>query len=149
MTRGEALKDFFRKTILPAALAALLYCISSFFINNPMVVVFGVFQIAVWWDITCMRIAGRTSGFQYSFNFLTCVPDKPLIHDIQKRGKLTGFLTVTVNTIIDCYKSNFLFSKQNVSEKTYLQMISANSGHILADTGSDFSVFNTFNKSVP
>ena len=39
-------------------------------------------------------------------------PDKPLIHDIQKRGKLTGFLTVTVNTIIDCYKSNFLFSKQ-------------------------------------
>ena len=27
MTRGEALKDFFRKTILPAALAALLYCI--------------------------------------------------------------------------------------------------------------------------
>ena len=31
----------------------------------------------------------------------------------------------------------------------YLQMISADSGHILADTGSDFSVFNTFNKSVP
>ena len=57
--------------------------------------------------------------------------------------------TVTVNTIIDCYKSNFLFSKQNVSEKTYLQMISADSGHIFADTGSDFSVFNTFNKSVP
>ncbi|MFR8331715.1 MAG: DUF6050 family protein [Oscillospiraceae bacterium] len=27
MTRGEALKDFFRKTILPVALAALLYCI--------------------------------------------------------------------------------------------------------------------------
>ena len=114
-----------------------------------MVVVFGVFQIAVWWDITCMSVAGRTSGFQYSFNFLTCVPDKPLIHDIQKRGKLTGFLTVTVNTIIDCYKSNFLFSKQNISEKTYLQMISADSGHILADTDSDFSVFNTFNKSVP
>ena len=96
-----------------------------------------------------MSVAGRTSGFQYSFNFLTCIPDKPLIHDIQKRGKLTGFLTVTVNTIINCYKSNFLFSKQNISEKTYLQMISANSGHILADTGSDFSVFNTFNKSVP
>ena len=72
-----------------------------------------------------------------------------VLHNIQKRGKLTGFLTVTVNTIIDCYKSNFLFSKQNVSEKTYLQMISADSGHIFADTGSDFSVFNTFNKSVP
>lgn len=27
MTRGKALKDFFRKTILPAASAALLYCI--------------------------------------------------------------------------------------------------------------------------
>ena len=27
MTRGEALKDFFRKTILPVASAALLYCI--------------------------------------------------------------------------------------------------------------------------
>ena len=27
MTRGEALKDFFRKTILPVAAAALLYCI--------------------------------------------------------------------------------------------------------------------------
>ena len=33
-----------------------------------------------------MSVAGRTSGFQYSFNFLTCVPDKPLIHDIQKRA---------------------------------------------------------------
>ena len=27
MTRGEALKDFFRKTILPVASVALLYCI--------------------------------------------------------------------------------------------------------------------------
>ena len=27
MTRGEVLKDFFRKTILPVASAALLYCI--------------------------------------------------------------------------------------------------------------------------
>ncbi len=27
MTRGEALKDFFRKTILPVASAVLLYCI--------------------------------------------------------------------------------------------------------------------------
>ena len=27
MTRGEALKDFFRKTILPVVSAALLYCI--------------------------------------------------------------------------------------------------------------------------
>ena len=27
MTSGEALKDFFRKTILPVASAALLYCI--------------------------------------------------------------------------------------------------------------------------
>ena len=28
MTRGEAIKDFFYKTILPVAAAALLYCIS-------------------------------------------------------------------------------------------------------------------------
>ena len=27
MTRGEAIKDFFYKTILPVAAAALLYCI--------------------------------------------------------------------------------------------------------------------------
>ena len=27
MTRGEALKDFVRKTILPVASAALLYCL--------------------------------------------------------------------------------------------------------------------------
>ena len=27
MTRGEAIKDFFCKTILPVAVAALLYCI--------------------------------------------------------------------------------------------------------------------------
>ena len=27
MTRGEAIKDFFYKTILPVAVAALLYCI--------------------------------------------------------------------------------------------------------------------------
>ena len=27
MTRGEAIKDFFCKTILPVAAAALLYCI--------------------------------------------------------------------------------------------------------------------------
>lgn len=27
MTRGEALKDFFRKTILPVASSALLYCL--------------------------------------------------------------------------------------------------------------------------
>ena len=27
MTRGEAIKDFFCKTILPAAVAALMYCI--------------------------------------------------------------------------------------------------------------------------
>ena len=27
MTRGEAIKDFFCKTLLPAAVAALMYCI--------------------------------------------------------------------------------------------------------------------------
>ena len=55
-------------------------------------------------------------------NFLACVSDKPLIHNIQKWCELTAFLTVTVNTIIDCYKSNFLFSKENISDKTYLQI---------------------------
>ncbi len=89
---------------------------SGFFINNQWSGFLGLSN-SVWWDIACMSVAGRTSGFQYSFNFSYLYPDKPLIHDIQKRGKLTGFLTVTVNTIIDCYKSNFLFSKQNVSEK--------------------------------
>lgn len=29
MTSGEALKDFFRKTILPVASAVLLYCMST------------------------------------------------------------------------------------------------------------------------
>ena len=34
MTRGEALKDFFRKTILPVASAALLY-LSLIHISEP------------------------------------------------------------------------------------------------------------------
>ena len=44
MTRGEALKDFFRKTILPVASAALLYCI----FRSACVLPFGIWRLRLW-----------------------------------------------------------------------------------------------------
>ena len=69
MTRGEALKDFFRKTILPAASAALLYCIfRSACVKNGELdylwlwilcgLPFGIWRLAAL-DHTGRRLSGR------------------------------------------------------------------------------------------
>ena len=69
MTRGEALKDFFRKTILPVASAALLYCIfRSACVKNGELdylwlwilcgLPFGIWRLAAL-DHTGRRLSGR------------------------------------------------------------------------------------------
>ena len=72
MTRGEALKDFFRKTILPAALAALLYCIfRSACVKN------GELDY-LWLWILCGLLAGFIGGFVLAWRLLVAAWYVPL-----------------------------------------------------------------------
>ena len=77
MTRGEALKDFFRKTILPVASAALLYCIfRSACVKNGELdylwlwilcgLPFGIWRLRLWIDV----YKRQTHSFLLSGDFM-------------------------------------------------------------------------------
>ena len=50
MTRTEAVKEFFKKAVLPVAIAGLLYCIfkSACIRNGELDLPFGIHRMCVW-----------------------------------------------------------------------------------------------------
>ncbi len=79
------------------------------------------------------------------FYLATAVPQIPFVHNIQKRRKLIAALHCAVHAIFYGYKANALFSEHNLSIEAHLQIIPANSAHILGDYAADFARFNIRN----
>lgn len=67
-----------------------------------------------------------------------------VLHNIQKRSKVIIRSVVTVNTVVNCKETDIFLWKQNFRIKTYLQIISPQSAHILNNQGFYISCFNFF-----
>ena len=65
-----------------------------------------------------------------------------VLHDIQKWCKIIICRIGTVNSVIDCNKTDIFLRKHHFSIETYLQIVSAKSGHIFDDHCSHPASFN-------
>lgn len=84
------------------------------------------------------------SSIEYSLDFVARVFGIPFVHNIQKRSKVIIRSVVTVNTVVNCKETDIFLWKQNFRIKTYLQIISPQSAHILNNQGFYISCFNFF-----
>ena len=116
MTRGEALKDFFRKTILPAALAALLYCIfRSACVKNGELdylwlwilcgLPFGIWRLRLWIIPGGGSLGGGIALFLLNFVFSE--------HHICTWISIERKITVTIRICMNKGKSGMIFFVQN------------------------------------
>ena len=95
-------------------------------------------------DRTATTLSVFHTGIEYSLDFVACVFGIPFVHNIQKRSKVIIRSVVTVNTVVNCKETDIFLWKQNFRIKTYLQIISPQSAHILNNQGFYISCFNFF-----
>lgn len=77
------------------------------------------------------------------------VPQIPFGHDIDKRRELAGTGIVAVDSVADGDEAYSEFSEKDFRIKTGLQIISANSAHVLRQNQSHFSGFDIGNQPLP
>ena len=101
MTRGEALKDFFRKTILPVVSAALLYCIfRSACVKNGELdylwlwilcgLPFGIWRLRLWIIPGGRSFGGSIALFAFNFLLLLLFSFHPNINGRNDEGPFTA-----------------------------------------------------------
>ena len=116
MTRGEALKDFFRKTILPVASAALLCCIfRSACVKNGELdylwlwilcgLPFGIWRLRLWIIPGGGSLGGGIALFLLNFVFSE--------HHICTWISIERKITVTIRICMNKGKSGMIFFVQN------------------------------------
>ena len=77
-------------------------------------------------------------------DLLTCVLGVPLVDDVPKRGKLVVAL-LTVHSIVDSNKVNIVLREHDLSIHSHLQVVTAQTGHILDNDPLDNTCFNVRN----
>ena len=85
------------------------YNFCCFFIDQQMVFIFWIMLIPIR-NCTTASLARFHSGLKNSFDFLACVLCIPFIHDIQKWCKIIIRWCCTVNTVVDCNETVFLYN---------------------------------------
>ena len=89
-------------------------------------------------------LSGVSLNFHHSSDFLAGVLRIPLIDDIAERGKLIVALGA-VHTIIHGDKVNIVLREHDFRIHTHLQIVTAETGHILDDNTFDDTSLNIGN----
>ena len=72
-----------------------------------------------------------------------------VLHNVQEWGKFCTLPALAVNTIGNRYKMHSLFPKHDFCVKSYLQIISTDTAHVLYNDCSHLSSFNICKHSLP
>ena len=102
----------------------LFYRFRRFFIDDPLLLVIGAFQITERRNST--QVFSRIAfGTEYRADLLARVLSVPLVDDITEWGKIVVDLTFTVHAVIDCDKSDARFGKGYLGIHADFQIIPA------------------------
>ena len=119
-----------------------------FLVNQPMILVVGVFSVAV-----NSLIGGRLARFTFdpdgSALFPAQIAQVPLGHDIDKRGKLTRAGIVAVNAVPDGNEVDTVAFENNLCVKARLEIISPHPAEVLDQKMFYLPGLNVGNQSFP
>ena len=113
--------------------------------RNQLCLVIGIFHISVG-SYSRKTVTTLSLHFHNCPNFLRTILCIPFIDDILERSKIV-IPIITVNGIIDSNKANIIVGKKHFRIKACLQILSAETGEVFYNNGTDFSVLDCFNKS--
>ena len=110
--------------------------------------VIGVLEVAVG-RLGTQWFAGLALCLKHRTDFLACVLGVPFVDDIKERGKITVLLVCTVHAVVDGYESDICTGQNHLSVVAYLEVVSAQSTHILNDNCSDLTFVHQGHKPLP
>ena len=112
-----------------------------FLVDIPTVLVTRLFLVAIDGTVGSglTRFAFYTDG---SALFAAQITKIPLVHDIEERCKLIAVLVIAVHAVGNRNKVNSMLTEEYLRVKTGLQIISADSAHVLYDHMGNFAGFN-------
>ena len=107
-----------------------------------------VFHVAIG------RIGGQIlTGFAFllhnRLDLFTAVLDIELVDDIQERSKVIVLLVGAVHTAVHGDETDIVFGEKHFRVETDLQIVSADTAHILGDDDTDLIVLDQLNHSFP
>ena len=120
----------------------------GFLVNQPVVLVIRVFSIAINGAVGS-RLARLTLDPDGSSLLTAQVPQIPFAHDVDKRRKLAGTGVIAVDAVADGDETHPEFAKENLRIETGLQIVSADSAHVLRQHQSHFSGLNVGHQPFP
>ena len=89
--------------------------LGGFIVNDPLLRVIRVFLVAVE-RVNGGVLASHALGAFDSPDFLAGVSCEPLVHDVQKRGKIRFLLVFTVDSVINGDKADTLLREENFTD---------------------------------
>ena len=120
----------------------------GFLVDQPMVFIVRIFFITIDSNVR-QRLARFAFCAKGGLLFAAEITQIPFVHNIKERRKLIAVLIVTVNAVGDSDKVNMVLTEHYLSVKACLQIISADSGHILHKNVCHLVGFNICNQPFP
>ena len=117
----------------------------GFLVNDPIILVVGVFHIAVG----CFgsdRLSAHAFGLNAGFYFLTDILCVPLRHDIDKRRKLQCVGLLAVYAVVDGDKAHPV-PAEDFHCVSHLEIITSPACHVFHNDNADFSAFHIVHHS--
>ena len=141
--RSQAFGDLERTEAVSTKIKYLSNNDGSRLINQPFVFIFFVFDIAKWW-ICCQMLSAFALHLKGRLDLLCRISRVELVAEVADRCHVELGLHSRIDVIVYGNKSNVVFGKHDVGIHSDLQIVSAETGHILDDDRSDLAVFNHF-----
>jgi len=113
-----------------------------------MVLIIWVFEVAIGW-IGTQRFAGLALCLEHRTNLLTGVLGVPFVDDVEERSKIAVLLIGAVHAVVDGNESDICAGQYHLGVVAYLEVVSAQSAHVLYDDRTDLAFVHKGHKALP
>ena len=120
----------------------------GFGVNNPSALILGVFNISVG-RVRTQRFTRLSFCLKYGAYLFARILGVPLVDDIEEGGKIAVLLIGTIHSVVYGNEADIHTGKEYFGVVTDLEVVSAESAHILYDDRSDLAVFRKGDKALP
>ena len=141
-------RDFKRRFALDCQPINTADNLGGFLVDQPMVFIIRIFFISVDGNVR-QRFARFAFGATGGLLFAAKITQIPLVHNIKERCKLVAVLIVAVNAVGDSDEMNVVLAEHYLGVKACLQIISADSRHILDKNVRHLVGFDVGNQPLP
>ena len=118
------------------------------FVNEPMILIFRIFLVSIWCVITG-GLARCTLDADSCAHLPGLITQIPLVHDIHEGREFIAAGIVAVHIVGNSDETYIVLPEQHLREVAGLQVVAANTAHVLDKNRDDLACFNVFHQLFP